>query len=99
MIIGKFTQGCKHFLDFDKFAATADEWVEPTRREYEDWGDLWQHMKQPDAFDQFAVTFDDGKMTQVYTNDRPERMLNYRSSGSPISGLTFLFSGMEGTII
>ena len=64
------------FIDFDKFAATADEWVEPKKKDYEDWGDLWQHMKQPDAFDQFAVTFDDGKMTQVYTNDRPECEFN-----------------------
>jgi len=81
------------FTDFDKFAATADEWVEPTRREYEDWGDLWQHMKQPDAFDQFAVTFDDGKMTQVYTNDRPELDLVFERSKWSTRGVDFSPTG------
>lgn len=38
-------------------------------------GELYEHMKEPDAYDQFVVTYDDGKMTQVFLNKRPEGII------------------------
>ena len=63
----KHTFSANLFTDFEKFERTADEWNEPTRKPYEDLGDLYQHMQDPDAFDQFVVTYDDGRMTQVHS--------------------------------
>jgi len=69
------------FTDFEKFEATPETWVEPTRKQHEDMGNLMQHMEEPDAFDQFIVTFADGKQTESYLNRRPEiELLHSRKS-------------------
>ena len=60
------------FTDIEKFADTSDEWIEPNRKVYEDMGNLYSHMTEPNAFDQFVVTYEDGKMTEVFLNKRPE---------------------------
>ena len=80
-------------LDFDKFSSTSDEWVEPTKRPFEEHGDLYQHMKQPDAMDQFVVTYEDGKMTEVYLNKRPEVESIFDRSKWSVRGIDFSPTG------
>jgi len=81
------------FTDFDKFSSTSDEWVEPTKKPFEEHGDLYQHMKQPDAMDQFVVTYEDGKMTEVYLNKRPEIESIFERSKWSVRGIDFSPTG------
>lgn len=81
------------FTDFDRYENTEDEWIEPTKKSFDDMGDLYAHMKQPDAFDQFAVTYDDGKMTQVYINKRPEVEVKFERTKWSNRGIDFSPTG------
>lgn len=81
------------FTDFEKFERTADEWIEPTRKPFEDLGDLLQHNQEPDAFDQFVVTYEDGRMTQAFSNKRPEVESLFERKGWSQRGIDFSQTG------
>merc|ERR1739848_376853 len=49
-----------------------DEFVEPTRKPYDDLAELYQLMQDPDSNDQFIVTYDERRMTHTFLNKRPE---------------------------
>ena len=89
----KHTFSANLFTDFEKFERTEDEWVEPTRKPYDDLGDLYQHMQDPDSNDQFVVTYDEGRMTQTFLNKRPEVQSVFERKGWSQRGIDFSPTG------
>jgi len=89
----KHTFSANLFTDFEKFERTEDEWVEPTRKPFDELGDLYQHMQDEDSNDQFVVTYDEGRMTQTFLNKRPEVQSVFERKGWSQRGIDFSPTG------